>query len=254
MVPQKTAAVMQPYFWPYIGYFQLINASDVFLPYGHVAHRKKSWITRNRMVIGNQVTWVGPSISGQSSHVDICDVLVSNDAKWRRQLIDRITNSYRRAAHFDETIGLVVATVESDATNLDQFNTASIILLAQHLGITTPIATVDADLLAHETQVREIADPATRMNARAALLTRGLGAGCYLNPSSGSALYTADVLRQFGAGFAMLEPDLGAVRDLTKVSDPSLSILHLLMHAGRDNVQAALGCCNFVGPAPLDGT
>ena len=46
----KKLGVMQPYFLPYIGYFQLIEAADVFVVYDNIKYTKKGWINRNRML------------------------------------------------------------------------------------------------------------------------------------------------------------------------------------------------------------
>lgn len=243
------AAIMQPYFWPYIGYFQLISACDIFLPYGHISHRKKSWITRNRLVIGEQLKWVGPQLVGQSSHVDICDVKIAPGRAWRKKMADQISHSYKNAPFFKETFPLVMATLDCEHPTLDRFNTASLMAIARHLGIPTVFAETTPDILETESQVREISDPVERKNARAAMLTRQLGATCYLNPASGQDLYDPEILQRHGAGFALLHPDLQGVKTAVGHGDVGLSTLHLLMHVGREKLRAALDCYSVQRPA-----
>jgi hypothetical protein len=64
-------AIMQPYFLPYLGYFQLIAAADLFIVYGNIKYTKKGWINRNRMLLNEEaVTFILP-LKNASDNLDV---------------------------------------------------------------------------------------------------------------------------------------------------------------------------------------
>lgn len=90
-------AIMQPYFMPYIGYFQLINAVDKFIFYDDVTFIKQGWINRNQILINNQPSMFSIPLSNASSHVLIKDVLISENTylKWKKSFLNSIKFSYK---------------------------------------------------------------------------------------------------------------------------------------------------------------
>ena len=102
-------AIMQPYFFPYIGYFQLISAVDLFIVYDNIKYTKKGWITRNRILQnGKDALFFPLSLKGDSDHLNICDRTLSVDFD-RDKLLGRVHGAYRRAPHFVQTFPLVEA-------------------------------------------------------------------------------------------------------------------------------------------------
>ena len=69
-------AIMQPYLFPYLGYFQLIAAVDKFVFYDDVNFIKNGWINRNRLLISGKVNYITIPLSGASSFLKINQVLV----------------------------------------------------------------------------------------------------------------------------------------------------------------------------------
>ena len=74
-------AIMQPYFFPYIGYFQLINAVDLFIIYDDVNFKKQSWITKNRILLDNKDFNLILQVKGASSFVKINEVQLGTNKK-----------------------------------------------------------------------------------------------------------------------------------------------------------------------------
>jgi hypothetical protein len=238
--PVRTAAIMQPYFLPYIGYFQLIAAADVFLLYGLVSHRKKSWITRNRISMEKNVSWVGPELSGQNNQSRICDVSVAPSQNWRSQLLRKMRHCYARAKHYREAIDFLSYLLMHQTSDLAGYNSWQIEQIARYLGIATHIETPSLHMRSIETELLSLDDPEQRRNLRVARLCGELGATTYLNPASGSDLYDANTLGNYGLALTYLQPDMTACQRVLNRVDVDLSIIHLLMHCGRDAVMRCL--------------
>ena len=67
-------AIMQPYIFPYIGYFQLVQAVEMFVFYDDVNYIKGGWINRNRILINNQPSYVTIPLKGASPNKLICEI------------------------------------------------------------------------------------------------------------------------------------------------------------------------------------
>ena len=65
-------AIMQPYFFPYIGYFQLIAAVDQFIVYDNIKYTKKGWINRNRMLQNGKDVMFSLPLKSDSDFLDVC--------------------------------------------------------------------------------------------------------------------------------------------------------------------------------------
>ena len=92
--------IMQPYFFPYIGYWQLINAVDKYVIYDDVNYIKGGWINRNRILINDKPSFINLKMNGSSPNKLIKEIHVSNDNRWKNKLLKSIELSYRKAPFF----------------------------------------------------------------------------------------------------------------------------------------------------------
>src|SRR6267378_6743344 len=99
-------AVMQAYFFPYIGYFQLIAAVDLFIVYDNIKYTKKGWISRNRMLQnGKDVTFSLP-LKSDSDYLNVCERELASNFN-RDKLLNEIKGAYARAPYFSKTFSLL---------------------------------------------------------------------------------------------------------------------------------------------------
>ena len=114
--------IMQPYIYPYIGYFQLINSVDVFVIYDDIEYTKKGWINRNRLLQNGKDEYFTIPIKKDSDFLDVKHrVLSDNWSKDRDKLINKIKNSYSKAPQFKEVFPLIEDDLNSDSKNLFDF-------------------------------------------------------------------------------------------------------------------------------------
>ena len=88
-------AIMQPYFFPYIGYFQLIAAVDMFILYDNIKYTKKGWISRNRMLQNGKDAIFSLSLKSDSDSLDVCERELAADFN-RDKLLNQFNGAYRR--------------------------------------------------------------------------------------------------------------------------------------------------------------
>mgnify|MGYP003124732132 CR=1 FL=1 len=173
----KSIAIMQPYFLPYIGYFQLINNVDQFVLYDNIKYTKKGWINRNRITGGNVITI---PIKKDSDSLDIVDRKLSNDwLNQKRKLFNKIKSSYIKSFNYKEGIELLNNILEYKSNNLFEFIYNSIIEINSYLDIKTPI--IPSSLLKRDRNLKSQDSVIEICNI--------LKANKYINPIGGKELY-----------------------------------------------------------------
>lgn len=213
-----TVAVMQPYFCPYLGYFQLVAAADVFVVYDNIEYTKKGWINRNRILKGAGDAVITVPLQRAPDTLHVRDRRVAPDFD-RRRLLNRILEAYRKAPHLDATWAVVERIVLHDDPNLFRFLLHSLEQLKAHLCIATPLrisSTVDVD-------------HGLRAQDKVLALCERLGAERYLNAIGGLELYRREDFAARGIELRFLRPRLEPYPQLGGPFVSALSILDVLM-------------------------
>ena len=97
--------VMQPYFFPYIGYFQHIHACDVFVFLDDVDYANLEYVRRNYLLINGKRQAFTLEMENRSQTTKICDLQLSGNDKWRRRILKTIEFNYRKATNFADAHG-----------------------------------------------------------------------------------------------------------------------------------------------------
>jgi len=226
--------IMQPYFFPYIGYFQLIAHCDVFVLHDDVQYIKGGWINRNRILINHRADWITFPVLRAAHHHTIKDRYYRSDAEDRNRLLRRIAGAYRTAPCFGQVYSLIEEIMRFGNTNVADFNTNLIQRVAAHLKLRTQF-TLSSNLAKDDSLTGE---------DRVIDICRFLGATQYVNPIAGRGLYGRDAFARAGIELKLFEST--GVR----VSDPGgpslrLSIIDDLMHRGEEALADALKAYRF---------
>jgi len=114
--------IMQPYLFPYIGYFQLIKACDKFVIYDDVQYIKGGWVNRNRLLINGQDKYFNLPIKKGSTYLNINERRLSeNISKDIKKILNQISNSYRKAPFFLETFSFIEEVFSCNEVDLEKF-------------------------------------------------------------------------------------------------------------------------------------
>lgn len=229
MTAPVTAAIMQPYLFPYIGYFQLIAAVDQFVIYDTVKYTKKGWINRNRFLReGEPVVFTLP-LEKDADHLDIRARRIAQSFEPGR-LCAQIAQAYRRAPHRHETMPLVESVLSYRSDTLFDHLRHGLIRTCAHLDIGTPIRTAS--------EIEGTTD--LRRQERVIDICRQLGASTYVNPIGGTALYDPAAFAQRGITLRFLRARPFAYAQGPHPFVPWLSILDVLMFNPRSALKAVL--------------
>ena len=217
MVAMKIA-IMQPYFFPYIGYFQLIASVDLFIIYDNIKYTKKGWINRNRFLRnGAEVVFTVP-LRKDSDFLDVKDRAVAGDFD-RGKLVNQLREAYRRAPHFDQAFPLVERSVMSPRENLFEYIDDSVVEVCRYLGIGTRIVSSSNLAIA----------PSLKAEDRVLALCKAAGANGYVNAIGGQKLYSRKEFEAQGVELKFLKSHAITYPQFGDPFVPSLSIIDVMM-------------------------
>jgi hypothetical protein len=231
------AAIMQPYFMPYIGYFQLMNSVDVFVVYDTIEYTKKGWINRNRILLNNQEDYITIPLKKDSDYLHISERKLSDS--WpqdRAKMLNRIQQAYRKAVGFKETFPLVESCIKHDSMNLFAFILNSIHLIKNHLGIPTRLIESSA---IH-------ADHTLKSESRVISICQALHATEYINPIGGLELYSETTFADAGLSLKFLKARNIPYDQGNSAFIPFLSVIDVLMYCGKERTMNMLHEYDFI--------
>lgn len=130
---------MQPYIFPYIGYFQLINAVDKFVFYDDVNYIKQGWINRNKILVSNKDYLFTIPLKNASPFSLISEIYISRDlfSKWKSKFLQSLNQSYKKASNFENTINLIESVFQKEYVTISQLSIESIKTISEFIGIKT---------------------------------------------------------------------------------------------------------------------
>jgi hypothetical protein len=220
-------ALMQPYFLPYIGYFQLINAVDTFIYYDDVNYIKQGWINRNRIIINGKENLFTLDLNGASSFKHINDIKIGNN---RKKLLKTFRLAYKKAPFFNEIEPLLYCIFNSEETNLSRYIIESNREILTYLGINTKV------LLSSEIDK----DKSLKGQEKVISICKKCGATEYVNSIGGEELYSKEEFRKANISLLFLKSQKTEYRQLLPMFIPWLSIVDILMFNSTVEVQQML--------------
>lgn len=132
-------AIMQPYFFPYIGYFQLIKVVDVFVIYDDVNYIKKGWINRNSILANGKSFLFTIPLKNVSQNKQINQILIDDNASWKTNLLKTINLEYKKAPYFNDVFPIIKEILLHTENNLAGFILYSLQYVCDFLNIKTKL-------------------------------------------------------------------------------------------------------------------
>lgn len=217
--------IMQPYLFPYIGYFQYIAAVDRFVIYDDVSFIMRGWINRNRILVQGEPGLFTAPLSNASPNVDIREVLLSGDHRWAGKLLRTLEMAYGKAPFFRETMSVAGPVLSDIPERISDLALAGLSAVSEALGLETaivPTSTVYGNR--HMGRKERIVD-----------ICRREGSSRCIVPEGGAHLYPREEFAAEGITLSYIAPVIEAysqhrVREFV----PSLSIIDVLMWNGVD--------------------
>lgn len=217
---------MQPYFLPYIGYYQLIAAVDVFIVYDNIKYTKKGWINRNRLLKNGKDAIFSLPLKNESDYLNICERELSGNFN-RSKLLSQFQEAYRRAPYFSNIFPLVEDIVQYDRNNLFDYIFHSIVKTCAHLGIATTIRKSSDIEINHQLKSKE----------KVLALCEATRAKTYLNGIGGVALYSKEDFEKVGVDLKFVQPIPFSYPQFGGEFIPWLSIIDVMMFNSKKSVE-----------------
>ena len=241
-------AIMQPYFMPYIGYFQAMAAVDKYLLYDKVAFIKKGWINRNRIYIQNVGTqFITIPLKNKSSFTNILDVHIDNTTDWRSKMLNLIYYNYKRSLFFDVVYPLMENSIKQSSELISEYNFVVLNQIATFLDINTPIELcTDPMYEGIEQQLATYDDSLLRKYDRIKFICQANNADNYINPIGGQELYDKQIFAQQGITLNFVQTQVIPYPQLAPEFIPNLSIIDVLMHNGKAGTKQLLNAYTLI--------
>lgn len=219
-------AIMQPYFLPYIGYFQLIHAADKFVIYDNIEFTKKGWINRNRILVNGKDEYITLPLKKDSDFLHVNQRFLADSFREERiKMLRKIKEVYKKAPFFEETYSLVERIFMCEQQNLFDFIFHSLKVICGYLQIHTEFIVSSTLQIDHN----------LKSENKVLAICKHLGADTYLNPIGGTELYSKSNFANKNIGLQFLKANAITYKQFQNEFVPWLSILDILMFTGKAN-------------------
>lgn len=228
-------AIMQPYFMPYIGYWQLINAVDIFVVYDDVNFIKQGYINRNNILLNGKSHMFSIPVKNISSNKLIKNHELGIDQRSNKKFLKLIESSYKKAPYYKELQPLIMDIMEFDEKNLSHFILNSIKKILEYLEIKKEI------ILSSEIKKKN----SLKGKEKVIEICRRLEAKEYINAIGGKELYCKEEFEKGGINLKFIKAKEIKYQQLNNEFIPFLSIIDILMFNSKEEVINLLKQYNF---------
>ena len=221
-------AIMQPYLFPYIGYWQLINAVDIFVILDDVNYINKGFINRNFLLINNQKFKFTLELKSASQNKLIKDINIGNNSE---KILKTILFAYRKSPYFENAYDIVKESLEGiNGSNLSDILFNSISKVNSYLGIKTKLSR-SSDII-----------PKNNLKGQDKIIEicKNLNASSYLNNISGAKLYSSSDFKKNDIQLKFIKAKITRYKQFNNNFVPNLSFIDLAMFNDADQIKDML--------------
>lgn len=226
----KKIAIMQPYIFPYIGYFQLMNAVDTFIILDNVQYINRGWINRNRILINGRDNLFTFSLKKDSRDKMISERYFSDEFKKEKEkFFLKIHCAYAKAPYYQECESLLRDCMGYQSKNVPEFIVYTLQRLCSYMGINT-----------HIVFASEILEKTSAGESYIVKLCESLDADIYINPIGGQNLYSKENFKKKKIELYFLETQKFVYPQFSNEFIECLSIIDIMMFNSKDEIKLLL--------------
>lgn len=219
--------IMQPYFMPYIGYFQLIHAVDTYVIYDDVNFIKGGWINRNRILLNGDAFLINLPMLGASPYKKINEIEIGSGLD---KVLKTITQAYRKSKYYDQVMPLLENICSCESSNLADFLANSIIEISNYLKLNTKFV-----LSSEINKNNDLKGQDKVIN-----ICKVIGATDYYNAIGGIELYNKQSFANENIELRFLKPSLIEYVQFKNDFIPGLSIIDVMMYNSVEEINTML--------------
>ncbi|MEB1142860.1 WbqC family protein [Citrobacter freundii] len=217
-------AIMQPYLFPYIGYYQLMSSVDKFIIYDDVSYIKNGWINRNRILINGEAHYITIPVIGGSCNNKINAVKIDKTKKKAiNKIITTIEQAYKKSIFYDEVFPVVYDVLSNEYDLISDLATSSLLSIKNKLNIEAEVVLTSSNYKNDGLTAQErVIDINVKENA-----------STYINAEGGRLLYDRHAFKLNGVNLKFIHPNLLPYKQLCNGDFvPALSIIDVAMNNG----------------------
>jgi hypothetical protein len=222
--------IMQPYFFPYIGYWQLINAVDKFVIYEDVNYIKHGWINRNKILVNGKEKLVNLQILNASQNKLINELELLGNLIYNEQLLKTIEYCYKKAPYYKIVFPIIEGVINQSEKNLAKYLEFSIRRVNDYLSVNTELIV--------SSKIKK--NNSLRSQAKIIEICNVLGANEYINPIGGQDLYSHEEFAINGVNLMFLVTGITEYQQFNKEFVPGLSIIDVMMFNSKKAITKLL--------------
>jgi len=230
----KKVGIMQPYFFPYIGYFTLIKHTDEFILFDTVQFIRHGWIERNRILKQDEGwIYVRVPLMKDSQTTLIQETLIDNSQDWRSKIIAQLQPYKKIAPYYDSVMDLIKNALMPEFSSIVELNRSTLTVVCGYLGITTPLRLFSEMGLA--------IDEPHHPDEWALNICKALGdVSDYWNPPGGKGLFDKSKYEQAGINLSFQNVILKDYNQKRISFEPGLSIIDVMMFNSPEEINSML--------------
>lgn len=219
--------IMQPYLFPYLGYFQLIRSVDTYVFYDDVNYIKRGWVNRNRILLHGEPHFLTVPCVKPSQNKLICDTQVNYELDWRSGVSKTLEHAYSKSPNYEVVMEVLNRVLAEPYDSISAFNIAGIIAISEYLGMKKTWK-ISSEQAYGNTELKK-AD-------RLIDICQKEGVADYVNAIGGTAIYEKDYFQERGVTLRFLDPVLKPYSQNAPTFVAGLSIIDLLMVMSPEEV------------------
>jgi hypothetical protein len=220
-------AVMQPYLFPYIGYWQLVDAVDIFVIYDDVNFIKRGYINRNNILENKTYQLITLELIGASQNKRINEISIGNNTN---KLLKTLKQNYLKAPFYKDVFPLLEEILNNNQKELSRFLGFSLVKISKYLNLDTKFL--------YSSDIKN--DKTFKAQDRLIEMSKILNATGYINSIGGIELYDKEIFSQNDINLSFLKSSEISYKQFNNEFIPNLSIIDVLMFNSKDNVKNML--------------
>lgn len=229
------AGIMQPYFFPYLGYVQLMGFVDQWVIFDDVQFIDKGWVNRNRILHPDEKKewqFITLPLKNRGQFDKICALKIDNAAKWRDQILGKLTSYKKKAPRYRQTIDFVNRCFSIETDSLSRF-------LAHTLRVTATELNLNCEITV-QSEANFALGNVEHAGQWALEISKVVGATEYINPYGGAELFDESEYRDAGISLKFLKPRLANYKQRREGFVPGLSIVDVMMWNTPEEIKRML--------------
>lgn len=221
--------IMQPYFMPYIGYWQLMNAVDKYVVYDNIEFTKKGWFNRNRILLNGKDFLFSIPIKNDSDYLHVNQRFVSETFD-KQKLLSQIRNAYSKAPYFKTIFPIIESIIMLEEENLFKYIFNSIKAIHELLDIKSELIVSSSISIDHALKGKD----------KVLAICKNLNADSYYNAIGGNLLYNKNEFEQHNIELNFIKTRNIEYKQYSNEFIPNLSIIDVLMFNSLEEIKKVL--------------